>query len=417
MLDNFEHVLQAALDVKDLLSALPGLKILVTSRAILRVTGEHIYRVLPMNLPDAEAIGKPLQLAQNEAVHLFVDRAAAVKPGFTLTDQNAKTIVGICTRLDGLPLMIELAAARIRILPLQELLLQMENRLPYLKGGAKDLPDRQRALRSTIAWSYNLLGTEEQMLFRRLAVFAGGCTWQAAEAVCSAIDDGYPQSGQCPDVLTSLGKLVDQSLLLQSEANGTARFAMLETIREYALERLAEYDEAESVQQAHASFFLDLAERAEPEFDRPEPALWLERLDQELDNLRAALAWALGNDLAVGLRLASALENYWIFQARLTEGRTWLAQVLVKSDALGPDRKPLQGRALAAACALAWYQGDSGVGIDLGEQSVAIYRALGDRRGLAHALQALGQASLSFPDSAITIPCLEESIALCREIR
>lgn len=311
---------------------------------------------------------------------------------------------------------IELAAARIRLFPLQELLSQLEHRLNFLTGGAKDLLARQRTLHSTIEWSHVLLGDEEKVLFRRLSVFAGGCTWQAVEAVCNAVDDANFQSGLCPDVLTSLEKLGDQSLLQQAEIKGTARFTMLETIREYALEQLIQSDETEAVQQAHAYFFLVLAEEAEPQLDGPEPALWLERLERELANLRAALTWALNHDIAMSLRLSSALARFWILQASLTEGRDWLTQALVKTETSEYGLNPLRARALRAACELAWHQGDSRTGVDLGEQSVAIFRSLGDRRGLAYALQTLGQTTLSFPDSTRTLPALEESLALCREI-
>jgi predicted ATPase/DNA-binding SARP family transcriptional activator len=416
VLDNFEHVVQAAPEVSALLTSLSQLKVLVTSRALLHVTGEHNYPVLPMHLPDAEVALNAQRLAQNEAVQLFVDRAVAVKPGFTLTDQNAQWMVEICARLDGLPLAIELAAARIRLLPLQELRSQLEHRLNFLKGGAQDLPARQRTLRSTIEWSYDLLGMDEQVLFRRLAVFAGGCTVQAVEAICHTADEAGHQSVPPLDVLSSLEKLVDQSLLQQSESQGTARFTMLDTIQEYALEQLTRSDEAESIRQAHAYFYLELAEESEIQLDGPQPALWLERLDWELDNLRAVLKWALAHDITVGLRLASALARFWILQARLTEGREWLARALAQSDVSKFDLNPLRAWALRAACELAWHQGDSRTGIDLGEESVAIFRSLGDRRGLAYALQTLAQATFSFPDNTKTLKYLEESLALCREI-
>ncbi len=416
VLDNFEHVIHAAPVVSALLTDLPKLKVLVTSRSLLHVTGEHTYPVLPMHLPDAEATLNLQTLAQNEVVHLFVDRAAGVKPDFTLTDENAHWVVEICTRLDGLPLAIELAAVRLRLLPLEGMLTQLEHRLPFLKGGPKDLPDRQRALRSTIAWSYTLLEADEQKLFRRLAVFAGGCTWEAAKAVSQLPGDPVLRRELEVDVLDSLEKLVDQSLLQQSDVQGTARFTMLETIREYALEHLYASAEADSVQQAHALFYLELAEASEYQLDGPEPELWMERLDWELDNLRAALTWALEHDHEMSLRMASALTRYWILQARLMEGHDWLAQVLAKSSTPDFNLNPLRAWVLRAACELAWHQGDSRTGIKYGEESVHIFQSLGNRHGLAYALMTLAQATFSFPDSNETLPLLEESLVLCRKL-
>jgi predicted ATPase/DNA-binding SARP family transcriptional activator len=414
VLDNFEHLLQAAVDVQALLTALPLLKILITSRALLRLTGEYIYYVMPMSVPDAEAVIDVQHMAYIEAVQLFTDRAKKVKTAFTLTDENVAVVAEICKRVDGLPLAIELAAARIRLLTLNELVSQLRNRLHFLTGGAKDLPSRQRTLRNTIEWSHDLLSEEEQVLLRRLAVFAGGCTLQSAEAICNTPVESEIGSIQCVDVLDILERLVDQSLLQRFEAQDATRFTILETIREYAMEQLVLSHEIHYMQQAHAHFYLDLAEQAEPQLDGPEPAVWLGRMDSELDNFRAALMWSLDKDVAISLRLASALARFWIFQARLSEGRDWLEQAITRSEKKKDRFLALRGKALSAACEMAWCQGDSKKGIALGEQSVEIFRQVDDRRGLANALRSLGQATLSFQDSTMTLPLLEESITLYR---
>ncbi len=415
VLDNFEHLIQAAPCITSLLKALPHLSMLVTSRSLLHVTGEHQFPVLPLDLPDSKTTN--LQpLAQNEAVQLFVDRAKAVKPGFTLTDQNTQVVSDICTRLDGLPLAIELAAARVRLLSLPNLQSQLQNRLRFLTGGALDLPAHQRTLRSTIEWSYALLSEDEQVLYRRLAVFAGGCTLQAAETVCNSSSGRSLQVGLCLDVLNCLEKLMDQSLLQQSVVQGTARFTILETIREYALEKLAESGEIAWLRQAHAYFFLELAEKAESNLFGPEPGSWMDKLNRELDNLRVALAWAMENDSACGLRLTAALTWFWISDARLTEGRDWLTQAIEQPQAKDAPHRTQYACALKSACVIAWFQGDSFKGLQMGEQSVAIFRSLGDTRKLADALYATALATFSSPDSVRTLPLLDESITLYKQI-
>jgi predicted ATPase len=258
LLDNFEHLLPAAPVVTDLLTAAPKLKVLATSRALLRLNGEWDYPVPPLSLPDLNNLPPIERLVEYESVQLFIERAKAVKAGFAVTAENASAIAEICARVDGLPLAIELAAARVRVLPPQKILSQLSNRLRFLTGGARDWPARQRTLRDTIDWSYNLLESEEQTLFKRLAVFSGGCTLEGAEALGSIAGDVH--------VLKGLESLVDKNLLKQSEVRGEPRFGMLDTIREYALERLATEGagEEEAIRQRHAHFFVALAEEAEP---------------------------------------------------------------------------------------------------------------------------------------------------------
>ena len=288
LLDNFEQVLPAASLLVSLLVACPGIKMLVTSRAVLRLRGEQQYSVPPLEAPDLRHSSDIETLAQQAAIALFLQRAQAVKPNFALTQANAQAIAAICQRLDGLPLAIELAAARLKLLSPQALLARLEHRLQVLTQGHQDLPERQQTLRSTITWSYDLLSPQEQCLFRRLSIFVGGCTLPAVEAICTALSD------EAESVLDGVTSLVDKSLLQQTEqGQEEPRLTMLETIREYGLAALAESQEMEVTRQAHAAYYLALAEQAEPELGGPRQAVWLEQLEREHDNLRAVLRWSL----------------------------------------------------------------------------------------------------------------------------
>jgi predicted ATPase len=308
LLDNFEQVVAAAPDIARLLAACPGLKVLVTSRAPLHLSGEHEYPVPPLPLPIVGDPGSTAELAANPAVALFVQRAQEVRPDFGLTDENAATVAEVCRRLDGLPLAIELAAARIKLLPPRELLARLERRLPLLTGGPRDAPERQRTLRDAIAWSHDLLDDVEQVLFRRLSVFVGGCSIQAAGGVCVADADlGF-------DVLDGVASLLNKSLLRREDGpGGEPRFSMLETVREYALERLEACGETTAIRRRHAEFFLDLAERIEVELWGPDQSALLDRCEAEHDNFRAVLAWTqgAGDDPVTALRLAAGLAQFW----------------------------------------------------------------------------------------------------------
>src|SRR6266576_2396220 len=288
LLDNFEQVAAAAPGLADLLAGCPQLKILVTSRALLHIRGEHEFPVPPLALPDLTHLPGSESLLQYAAVALFLHCAQAASPDFQVTPANTRTIAEICVRLDGLPLAIELAAARSKLLPPQALLTRLGHRLQVLTSGARDAPVRQQTLRNTLAWSYDLLAVEEQRLFRRLSVFAGGCTLEAVEGLSTAL-------GELPaDVLDGVASLMDKSLLRQVEQEGQEpRLLMLETIREYGLEVLASAGEMESTRQAHAAYYLRLSEDAELELGGPQQGAWLERLEREHDNLRAALQWSL----------------------------------------------------------------------------------------------------------------------------
>ncbi|MCZ6779568.1 MAG: protein kinase, partial [Acidobacteria bacterium] len=304
ILDNFEQVVEAAPLVVGLLEACPNLKILVTSRASLHVQGEHEFLVPPLALPDSGRLPSSERLAHYEAVALFVERAQALRPDFTLTRDNASAVAEICIRLDGLPLAIELAAARIKVLSPRAILGRLQHRFDLLTSGGRDVPARHRTLREAIAWSYDLLTKDEKKLFRRLAVFVGGHTVEAAAAVCRTLQ------GQNVEVLDGLASLVDENLLRQEEQpDGEPRFFMLETIREFSLECLVASGEEVGARRAHLDFFLDLAERAEPQLTGPQQATWLDRLEREHDNLRAAVDFALvvEGGAAVAARLGVAL--------------------------------------------------------------------------------------------------------------
>jgi predicted ATPase/DNA-binding SARP family transcriptional activator len=350
LLDNFEQVVVAAPLVAELMAEAPGLKLLVTSRAILRLRGEHDFPVPPLALPDRRRLPDRELLSQYAAVALFMQRAVAARPEFAVTNENAPAVVEICHRLDGLPLAIELAAARIRLFSPEGLLTRLGQRLSVLVGGARDLSERQQTLRGAIGWSYDLLDEGEQRLFRRLSVFVGGCTLEAVEAVCRA-------EGEIPiDLLLAIGSLMEQSLLWQQapgedKSTGEPRFGMLETIREFGRERLAASGEEDLIRRQHALFFLSLAEQ-----QNPHDTGW-ERLDRDYDNLRAALEWCgEQEDGTLALRLAGAMTNPWLGRGRLTEGRQQLSRVLSREDTQEPTAE--RARALNLAGMLAGASGD-----------------------------------------------------------
>jgi predicted ATPase len=325
ILDNFEHVIEAAPLLVELLARCPRLICLVTSRALLRVSGEHAYPVPPLPLPPAAHAISAERAAMSPAIRLFVRRARAARPDFALTDANAGAIEAICRRLDGLPLAIELAAARVRHLSAAELAARLREgnegtALGMLTGGPRDAPARQQTLRYAMSWSYDLLSPREQALFRRLAVFLGGFTGEAVEAVVPAAGDLSIDIGE------GIAALVDQSLLQQfDETGGASRYAMLETVREFALAQLAASGEEESLRDAHAAYFLDLAERAAPLLHGKGQQRWLERLQAEQANLRLALArWERRGDVSAALRMAAALWRFWHRRGYWEEGRGWL---------------------------------------------------------------------------------------------
>ena len=327
VLDNYEQLLPAAPLVGELLAAGPGVRVLVTSRAPLRVAGEREYEVRPLALPET-AGATPEELAESEAVALFVERARAIEPGFALGPENAAAVAAICAALDGLPLAIELAAARVRLLSPQAILERLGASLPLLTGGPRDRPERQRTLRGAIQWSHDLLDPDGQTMFRWLAVFAGGWTFVAAEAVCS------PPGGPALDTLETLDALVQHSLARRDDSAPRPRFRMLQTIREFGLERLAESGEDPEIHERHAQVFLKLAEEAAGELTGPGQAVWLDRLAGDHDNLRAALRWSVDADrAATGLLIAAAIWRFWQLRDHLAEGEAWLTELLALPSA------------------------------------------------------------------------------------
>lgn len=425
VLDNCEQVAAAAPEVAELLEACPAVKVLATSRMRLRLRAEHEVIVVPLGLPPA-LTSTSMFLTQYAAVELFAERACVARPDFTLTEANASAVAGICSHVDGLPLAIELAAARLKLLPPAALLARLEGGLGVLGGGARDLDERQQTMRATLAWSEGLLAPEERALFRRLAVFAGGCTLEAAEAVCVVPEEAAPLE---LDLLDGLSTLVDHSLIEQREEGGEARFGMLHVVREYAMTQLAASGEAEALRRAHLSWLLALVERAEPEMAGPHAEIWLDKLDREPDNLRAALAWTCaGGEAEAGLRLVAAVFRFWVVRGHLREGRAWAERLL----ALDADRsaragaapaemasatsRAIRARALRAAGVLALYQADETAAGAWLEQAVALGRASGDLQTAALALSSLGIVALHRSDLERARAHLEESLTLLRTV-
>jgi predicted ATPase/Tfp pilus assembly protein PilF len=408
VMDNFEHLLVAAGLVDELLTGCPSLHLLITSRSPLHLQWEHQFAVPPLALPETEHGTTPAAALQSEAVQLFVQRAQAVRPRFGLTETTAADIARICKRLDGLPLAIELAAARTRILPPDALLARLEQRLPLLTGGARDAPQRQQTLRDTIAWSHDLLNREEQMLFRWLGVFAGGCSFETAEAVVNSV--GAPSL----DVEAGIEALVDASLLQVTEVRDDSRFTMLETIQEFAGEQLAASGEAEQVGQAFAAYFVNRAEEAEHRLQGPDQLVWLEWLEAEHDNLRSALASLRERgDAERAIRLAAALWRFWWLHGHVSEGRTQLEATLTIGRS-SPVRQPLAA-ALDGAGLLAETQGDYAAAAALHEEALVLSREFEDTAGVARSLGNLGVIALDQGDNERAISLLEESLALARE--
>jgi predicted ATPase/class 3 adenylate cyclase len=404
VLDNFEQVISAAALVAELLAAAGDHKILVTSREGLRVSGEHEYAVPPLELPSLTQLPPLETLTQYTAVKLFVQRAQAVKQDFRITKETAQTVAQICYRLDGLPLAIELAAARIRLLPPKAMLARLENRLVFLTSSARDLPARQRTLRGAIAWSYDLLTEEEQRFFQRLSVFVGGCTFDAIEAVAE---------DRSTAALDLLGSLLDKSFLREVEDRiGEPRFVMLELLREFGLEQLAASGEERSIRHRHASFFLTLAEQAEAKLESAEQLDWINHMEQEHDNLRAALEWSkTARDAGdICLRLAGALGLFWESRGYFSEGRERLSAVL--STEIAQGRTVERAKLLARAAELAYRQSDYAATVEFAEESLAIGREVGDKPGIASVLIKLANAATESGDYETAFGFLEEALTI-----
>jgi len=415
VLDNFEHVLPAGPFIVDLLAACPWLTVLVTSRTTLRLSGEHAFPVPPMTLPGPTGVATAASAGQAEAVQLFVARASAATPKFALNDENASAVGEICRRLDGLPLAIELAAARVSHLTVTALLARLEQRLPLLTGGPRDAPPRQRAMRDAIAWSHDLLSPEARALFRQLSVFVGGFTLEAAEAVGRG--SGEPKA----NVLEAISSLVDASLLQRvdqaaGEGTGDQRFGMLETIREYELERLEAAGEGATARDAHAAYYLAYVERIEADLygGRGLVSL-LETLEVEHPNLRAALAH-LGEtgDTEACLRLAGALAPFWLFHSHRGEGRGWLQAALDRARDVPVAAAP-RAKSMGGAAVLAFTQGDYGRAAELAEEGLTLQQERGDHWGIATALNLLGAVERARGNYDLAALRFEAALALFEE--
>ena len=404
VLDNFEQVLPAGTFVAELLAACPSLTVLVTSRALLRLSGERAVDVEPLALPDLQQMPSFEEIEQIDSVRLFVAHARQARAGFSLTPPNALDVAEICTRLDGLPLAIELAAARVRILSPPALLARLEQRLLVLTAGPRDVPSRQQTMRAAIAWSYDLLSPEAQRLFRQLSAFVGGWTLEAVEAV-------YDRP---LDVLDGLSALVDHSLVNQAEQpDGTPRYAMLETIREFGLEQLAGLDDSEAVRRRHAEYFLQTFEEADVEWSGPDAVLWVARSEIEIGNLRSALTWAVEHDADIALRLIRAIGGCWETLGHYSEARRWCDLALASSQPASPE---LRAYTLFEAGFLATTQGDYGAGWSFSEAGHALYLSLGDARGAAWCLYGMGRAAMWAADLDRAAELYEATVTAAREV-
>lgn len=417
VLDNFEQVVKAAPLVSELLEVAPRLKALVTSRVFLRLRSEHAHAVTPLALPDLlSGEGQSLtpseaaeRITHSAAVRLFLERAQAAQMDFVITEENAPVVTELCRRLDGLPLAIELAAARVRLLSPQAMLARLAHPLQFLTGGARDAPVRQQTMRATLAWSYALLTPAEQTLLRRLAVFVGGCTLEAVEAVCNA-------NGVLPDLVEGLAALIDHSLLQQhTDIAGEPWFELLFVIREYMLERLAESGEIESVQQEHAAYYLALVKQAEHHLWRDNMAVWLERLDREHDNVRAALTYYSSHveGAEPGLQMAGRLWRFWDIRGYFSEGRSWLEKALARRAEAPPASRWL---ALHGAGNLAYDQGEYETAKSYYAESLDLLRELENPRGVANSLMNLGNVALIQGECEQAIAFTEEALAIHRQL-
>jgi len=414
VLDNCEHLVEAsACLAESLLRACPKLRILATSREPLGAPGEVAWPVPSLSQPEVSGGGDaalpPASLRQYESVRLFMERAAAVAPRFAVPDESLPIVVQICRRLDGIPLAIELAAVRVKVLSLRQIADRLDDRFRLLTGGVRTALPRQQTLRAAIDWSHDLLTQPERALLRRLAVFAGGWTLEAAESVAADGElDHY-------EVLETLGRLVDRSLVAVDPPSPgeevATRYRLLETVRQYALERLEETGETSAVRGRHHTFYMEQAEQAEPELEGPAQLEWLDRLQREQDNLRAALAWSV--DPETRLRLAGALWRYWYQRGPLAEGRAWLEGALARAADCSPAAR---AKACSGAGNLAAQQGDYDAARTLHEESLSLRRQLEDRRGIAGSLNNLGIAARRQGDVAVAREYFTESLSINREL-
>ena len=409
ILDNFEQIVDAAPQIAELLAAADGLKILVTSRFLLHITAEREFIVPPLSTPSGALLSSFENIKRNEAVQLFLERSQSAQPNFELTEENGRSVAEICARLEGLPLAIELAAARTRILAPSEILSKLESRLKFLTGGARDLPERQRTMQGAIDWSYDLLDENEKAIFRRLSVFSGSFSVEAAEAVCNSGNAG----GEV-DVVDEVSSLLDKSLVIRVEGKGGEhRFGMLEVVREYATEALETGGESESVARSHAGYFVSLGEKAEPFLQAAQSAEWLDRLEDEHDNLRGAMQWSLNNEPPMAVRLAVSVRNFWLLHSHLSEGYRWLKAALERGGEPAAELrfKLMNGLGLAAR-----FRGDYETARKAYADGLAAGQEAGDKHGVALSSRGLGLVAMQQGDAAAAREYFQSGLAISREL-
>jgi non-specific serine/threonine protein kinase len=414
LLDNCEHLVEACARLADhLLHNCHHLKIIASSREALGIMGETVYRVPPLALPDSDDFTEEA-VRRSEAAQLFLDRAAAVKPRFALSEHNISAVVQICQRLDGIPLALELAAARVGMLTPEQIAARLDDRFRLLTGGSRTALPRQQTLRSLIDWSYELLAGPERLLFCQLAVFVGGWSLEAAEAVCPDLD-----------VFALLAQLVLKSLVVAEEHEGdkATRFRLLETIRQYARDRLLEMGSAAQVRDRHMAHYLQFAEAGEGNFFGPQRLTWVDQCELEHDNFRAALQWGLEHDVDAALRLGGSLAGFWSARGFTMEGRRWLRAVLERAAALrepegepGRLRQAAQAKAFIGDSIMSYGEGDFQAGLNAGQDAARLYRQLGDRFGLGMALFNMGNMAALQGDFALAERVLTEAVGIGREI-
>jgi predicted ATPase/DNA-binding CsgD family transcriptional regulator len=410
ILDNCEHLIGACAEFAEaLLRSCSGLRVLATSREALGITGEIARPVPSLSLPDLRRLPDLESLSRYESARLFVERTAAVRPTFTLTEQNAPAVAQVCYRLDGIPLAIELAAARAKMLPVEEISARLGDSFQLLAAGSRTALPRQKTLHATMDWSHELLGQKERVVFRRLSVFAGGFTLKAAESICAG------EQLQRDEVLESLSQLVDKSLVMAQEPDGTARYRLLETIRQYGRERLEEAGEAAQVREQHAKYYLAVAEEAEPELKGDGQVAWLERLETEHGDLRVAMAWLLERgEPELSARLGWALWLFWGIRTHLAEGRRSMERVLSARGSVAM-RASARAKALFVAGMMANYQGDHLSAEPLVQESLRLFKELGDKVGTAYALSNAGYVALGRERYQQAIAVIEEAADLFLE--
>lgn len=409
LLDNCEHLIDSVARLAEsLLRACPALRIMATSREALRIPGETVWIVAPLSLPDPAHPPGLAECRSSEAVRLFVERVTALMPTFSLTTANAPAIVEVCQRLDGIPLAIELAAARANVLTVEQIAGRLDDALRLLKSGSRAALPRHQTLRATIDWSYGLLSEAERSVFRHLAIFVGGGTLEAVEAICGC---GTATAGE--DLVDMLSRLADKSLIVVDLRSGEARYRLLETLRQYGYERLVEAGEEETARSRHREWYLALAERADAGLLSQEQATWLDRMEREHDNVRAVLTWLLDTgEAALAAQVGASIWHFWLYRGYLTEGRRWLARALD----LVPERAALRASALRAAGLLALYQNDLAAAKAALSESLDIWRECGDRQGMGQMLNALGVIAHNEGEYARAVTLFEEALPLLRAV-